>query len=122
MWATFLFSAFWHGVRPGYYLTFMSVPLVIAAQSLMKKLIEPPEEWQTVYGWINWFILHRCFEYLSVAFILLDIEIIIKTWSLMYFYNHIMVIFFIILPLILTRKMPADNGTKTKSKVDKKLS
>jgi lysophospholipid acyltransferase 7 len=122
MWATFLFSAFWHGVRPGYYLTFMSVPLVIAAQSLMKKLIQPPEHWKNIYDWINWFILYRSFEYLSVAFILLDIGAIIKTWAHMYFYNHIMIIFFIILPLILTRKMPKDNGTKTKSETDKKQS
>ncbi len=120
MWATFLFSAFWHGVRPGYYLTFMSVPLVIMAQSLMEKLIQPPEEWKTVYDWINWVILHRCFEYLSVAFILLDIDAIMKTWSHMYFYNHIMIIFFIILPLILTRKMPVINGPKTISENSKK--
>jgi lysophospholipid acyltransferase 7 len=122
MWATFLFSAFWHGVRPGYYLTFMSVPLVIVAQSLMKKLIQPSEEWETVYDWINWLILHRCFEYLSVAFILLDIEAIIKTWSHMYFYNHIMTIFFIILPLILTRNMPVEYAGKTKSENGKKQS
>ena len=98
----------------------MSVPLVIMAQSLMEKLIQPPEEWKTVYDWINWVILHRCFEYLSVAFILLDIDAIMKTWSHMYFYNHIMIIFFIILPLILTRKMPVINGPKTISENSKK--
>lgn len=88
----------------------------------MKKLIQPSEEWETVYDWINWLILHRCFEYLSVAFILLDIEAIIKTWSHMYFYNHIMTIFFIILPLILTRNMPVEYAGKTKSENGKKQS
>ncbi|XP_028395478.1 lysophospholipid acyltransferase 7-like [Dendronephthya gigantea] len=112
MWATFLFSAFWHGVRPGYYLTFMSVPLVILAQSLMEKLIQPSVEWKTTYDWINWLILHRCFEYLSVAFILLDINAIIQTWTQMYFYNHIMTLFFILLAFILMRKKTNEHGVK----------
>lgn len=99
----------------------MSVPLVILAQSLMLKLMDPPKKWQTVFGVINWFILHRCFEYLSVAFILLDIDAIIKTWSHMYFYNHIMTIFFIILPLILTRKNPIEDGENAKSLNGKRL-
>ena len=122
MWATFFFSAFWHGVRPGYYLTFMSVPMVIVAQSLMEKLIQPSAKWKTVYDWINWFILYRTFEYLSVAFILLDIQAIIKTWIQMYFYSHIMIIFCIVLPLVLTRRSSAKHEAKTVSENDKKHS
>ena len=92
----------------------MSVPLVIAAQQLMEKLIQPSAKWASAYDWINWFMLHRSFEYLSVAFILLDIEEIISTWILVYFYNHIVIIFFIILPLILSRKK-SKNLTKTEN-------
>ena len=120
MWATFFFSAFWHGVQPGYYLTFMSVPMVIVAQSLMEKLIQPSPKWKTVYDWINWFMLYRSFEYLSVAFILLEIEAIIKTWILMCFYNHILIIFCIVLPLVLTRSSSAEHKSKTMSEYSKK--
>ena len=93
----------------------MSVPLVILAQSLMEKLIQPSVEWRTTYNWINWLILHRCFEYLSVAFILLDISAIVQTWTQMYFYNHIMTLFFILLAFILTRKKAIEPTAKSEN-------
>ena len=34
-------SAFWHGVHPGYYLTFLSVPLVVMAETGMISLLKP---------------------------------------------------------------------------------
>ena len=97
--------------------------MVMVAQSLMEKLIQPSAKWKTVYDWINWFILYRTFEYLSVAFILLDIQAIIKTWIQMYFYSHIMIIFCIVLPLVLTRRSSAKHeAIMTESENSKKQS
>lgn len=104
----------------------MSVPLVILAQARMEKVIQPSAKWRIAYDFINWLMLHRSFEYLSIAFVLLDIEVILTTWLHVYFYNHILIIFFIILPsfLHIPRKMFAQDGktSEMQSGIDKKHS
>ena len=103
-------SAFWHGVHPGYYLTFMSVPLVVIAETRMSKAIKPylNERFYYYWDWVTWFCLYRSFEYLGVGFMLLKLDAIWKVWTRMYFVGHIFIVLFILLPLVIPKKKDAN--------------
>ncbi|EDO40083.1 predicted protein, partial [Nematostella vectensis] len=95
---TLLVSAFWHGVAPGYYLTFLSVPLVVMAEVRMEKAIKPwlSQRMCYYYDWCSWFCLYRAMEYLGCGFILLQFAPCIAIWKNMYFIGHIIMVLFII--------------------------
>ena len=99
-------SAFWHGVHPGYYLTFMSVPFVVIAETRMSKTIKPYLNGRLTYwwDWVTWFCLYRSFEYLGVGFMLLKLDAIWRVWKRMYFVGHIFIVLFIVLPVVIPRK------------------
>ena len=99
-------SAFWHGVHPGYYLTFMSVPFVVIAETRMSKAIKPYLNERLTYwwDWVTWFCLYRSFEYLGVGFMLLKLDAIWRVWKRMYFVGHIFIVLFIVLPVVIPRK------------------
>ena len=104
-------SAFWHGVHPGYYLTFLSVPMVVIAETRMTNAVKPylnksQLDW---WYWITWFCLYRSFEYLGVGFMLLRLESIWKVWTRMYFIGHIFILLFIALPFFIPRKKKVDD-------------
>ncbi|XP_066935922.1 lysophospholipid acyltransferase 7-like [Clytia hemisphaerica] len=108
-------SAFWHGVRPGYYLTFMSVPLVVMAETRMTKAIKPYLNDSSSYwwDWITWFCLYRSFEYTGIGFMLLELRTVWSLWTRMYFIGHFFIFLFILLPFIIPKKR-----TKVESKTD----
>lgn len=115
-----LVSAFWHGVMPGYYLCFMAVPFVVMAESRMEQVVQPSssEKLRKVYDWINWFLLYRIFEYLGCSFMLLEIGNVLKTWIQLYFYMHIVILFFIVLPTFIPRRKAMENGMFAKTEVE----
>lgn len=120
IWVVLLVSAFWHGVMPGYYLCFMSVALVVAAETGMERVIQPwsNEKLQKVFNWINWFLLYRSFEYLGCSFMLLEIGLILKTWSHLYYCMHIVIVLFIVLSFLLPQRKAAENWKCTKVEVE----
>lgn len=99
-------SAFWHGVHPGYYLTFLSVPMVVIAETRMTKAIKPylNDSLHYWWDWVTWFCLYRSFEYLGVGFMLLKLESIWKVWTRMYFVGHWFILFFMVVPFFIPRK------------------
>lgn len=113
-------SAFWHGVHPGYYLTFLSVPLVVIAETRMIGFIKPylNETQSYWFDWVTWFCLYRSFEYTGVGFMLLKLNLIWKVWIKMYFIGHVFIFLFIFLPFILPRKKKTQetNGQKEEEK------
>jgi len=108
-------SAFWHGVHPGYYCTFLSVPFVVFAETGMIKLIHPylTEKQKKWFEWVTWFCLYRSFEYTGVGFMLLRINKIWKVWTRMYFIGHIFIALFIIIPLIVPKRRSGEKKEHT---------
>ena len=115
-----LVSAFWHGVKPGYYLCFMSVPLIVVAEYRMEYIFQPSssKRSQNIFDWVNWFLLFRTFEYLSVSFMLLDIAPVLEIWWKLYFFMHIVILVLIILSFCLPQRGVSDNPMYEKTKVD----
>ena len=105
-------SAFWHGVYPGYYVTFMSVPLMIFSDSQFEKLVKPylsNSRQHYYFEWVRWFCLYRTYEYLSVGFIMLKLDVVWTVFKANYFIGHIIMIIVSILPFIVPRRRPPVN-------------
>lgn len=100
-------SAFWHGVYPGYYVTFMSVPLMIFSDNQMCMMVRPylkSEKQLYYFEWARWFLLYRIYEYLSVGFIMLKLDVVWKVYKQNYFIGHILMLIVSIIPFILPKK------------------
>jgi len=111
-------SAFWHGIYPGYYLSLLTVPLVVAAEDAMQSAFrngKPPAQ-QTVFDWINWFLKMRMFDYMCMAFLLLSAHDTLRYWRSIYFLGHIIV--FIFMGIGIAFK-PKHRSTTTDNKKDK---
>ncbi|XP_054762558.2 lysophospholipid acyltransferase 7-like [Lytechinus pictus] len=86
--ATMLVSAFWHGIHPGYYLSFLTVPLVLWAEDLLIKSFRT-EQNKVTFDWINWFLRMRAFDYLACGFLLLSWEAVTRYWASTFFIVHV---------------------------------
>lgn len=117
MFITLLVSAFWHGVFPGYYLTFLMVPLVVIAEVRMEKAIKPylSPTLCYYYDWVRWFFHFRSMEYLGCGFMLLQLKPCIAAWKSMYFIGHIVIFAFILIPSFIPKKHVDEKETKEKS-------
>lgn len=113
-------SAFWHGVHPGYYATFLSVSMVVIAESRMIRAVKPylSETQSYILDWITWFCLYRSFEYLGIAFMMLELETIWKIWTKMFFIGHLFIFLFILLPIVIPRKKIHKEGENSEIKKD----
>ena len=102
-----LVSAFWHGVYPGYYVTFMSVPLMIFSDNQLCMMVRPylkSAKQLYYFEWVRWFLLYRIYEYLSVGFIMLKLDVVWKVYKQNYFIGHILMVLISIIPFILPKK------------------
>ena len=116
MFTTLFVSAFWHGVAPGYYLTFLCVPLVVIAEVQMEKAIKPylSPKLCYYYDWLSWFFHYRSMEYLGCGFMLLQLAPCWAAWKSVYFIGHIILLAFIIIPFFIPKKHTSDKEAKKK--------
>lgn len=94
--AVYSLSAFWHGFYPGYYLFFLSVPLMTACERLGKKKISPrfsSDPW-SLYGVSCILATSFVVEYMVSAFQMLALEWSWNVWKSHYFFGHIGCILF----------------------------
>uniref|UniRef100_A0A0N4ZW08 Lysophospholipid acyltransferase 7 n=1 Tax=Parastrongyloides trichosuri TaxID=131310 RepID=A0A0N4ZW08_PARTI len=89
---TMFISAFWHGIHPGYFLSFMTIPLCTTAEDLIYKIVqinpetgERPKWFQFI--WLN--IRTRGFELMACGFLLLTWEDTVRLWNAVYWWLHI---------------------------------
>ena len=100
---TMLVSAYWHGFHAGYYLSFLTVPLVAATDdlwaALLRKRLENKNAADTaaaassfhllLYDSINWFLRCRAYDYMCMGFLLLSYDATMHYWRSVGFIVHI---------------------------------
>ncbi|XP_035248305.1 lysophospholipid acyltransferase 1 isoform X2 [Anguilla rostrata] len=112
---TFVLSALWHGVYPGYYFTFLTaIPITIAARAVRKNfrqyfLSSPAVKFS--YDVVTWLATQLAICYTVMPFLLLAVEPTMRYYRSMYFHFHILsVLTAIILPLKSTRPYQANHS------------
>mmetsp|Transcript_36085 Transcript_36085/g.44163 ORF Transcript_36085/g.44163 Transcript_36085/m.44163 type:complete len:502 (+) Transcript_36085:148-1653(+) len=97
--ATYGMSAFWHGFYPGYYMFFLSVPVITMCERLGKKKLSsrfPPGKW-TPWGIVCILATSFVVEYMVMPFQLLAWDWGFTYWKSQFFFGHILcVIFFVV--------------------------
>lgn len=106
---TFILSAIWHGVYPGYYLTFLTaVVMTLAARAIRNNIrhhfIEPPPL-KLLYDVITWMVTQIAISYTVVPFVLLSIKPSFKFYSSWYYCLHIVgILVLLLLPVKKTQR------------------
>ncbi|XP_059801445.1 lysophospholipid acyltransferase 1 isoform X2 [Hypanus sabinus] len=103
---TFVLSALWHGVYPGYYFTFVTaIPITLAARvmrSNFRHYFLSSKKMKVVYDIITWTSTQMALCYIVTPFLLLATEPTIKFYKSMYFHFHILCA--LVLPVLTIRK------------------
>ncbi|XP_051865767.1 lysophospholipid acyltransferase 7 [Pristis pectinata] len=89
---TMLVSAFWHGLHPGYYLSFLTIPVCLAAEGVMETGVRQrlgPRP-RLAYDWLHWFWKMRAYDYMCAGFVLLTLPDTLAHWRRLYFYMHLL--------------------------------
>ena len=66
-----LLSAYGHGLHPGYYLSFLTIPLCLAAEGRLESALR----WrlgpggQQAWDWVHWFLKMRAYDYMCMGFV-----------------------------------------------------
>jgi hypothetical protein len=102
--ATYFLSAFWHGFYPGYYLFFLSSPLLSLCERIGDKKVIPccDSRWKKI-AWrtFNFLWLKLVFFYMAGPFFLLSMDWSLLWWRSYYYYGHIACITFYTVALLL---------------------
>ena len=114
-------SAWWHGIHPGYYLSFLTIPPTVMAEDAMKNSFRSKTDTrqQKRYDWINWFFKMRSFDYTAMGFLLLRFDYTINYWSSIYFVVHIYTIVFLVIGYMYDPKREKKSKDTTTSRENK---
>ncbi|XP_053908352.1 lysophospholipid acyltransferase 7 [Cuculus canorus] len=99
---TMLASAYWHGLHPGFYLSFLSVPLWLAAERAAERALRgrlSPRGWSLAAG-PHWFLKMRAYDYLCMGFVLRDAAATLSYWASIYFCLHLLPLAILLLAAI----------------------
>ncbi|XP_030053754.1 membrane-bound acylglycerophosphatidylinositol O-acyltransferase MBOAT7 isoform X2 [Microcaecilia unicolor] len=91
---TMLISAYWHGIHPGYYLSFLTIPLCLAAEDAMEEGLRHrlSSSGQMVFDWVQWFLKMRAYDYMCMGFVLLTFSDTLRYWGSIYYCIHLLVL------------------------------
>jgi hypothetical protein len=105
--AVYSMSAFWHGFYPGYYMFFLSVPLLTFCERLGRKKISPyfsARPW-SLYDILCKIVTSFFVEYMVSPFPLLAFDWSWSNWKSHYFFGHIgCVVLYFMMTLLPTPK------------------
>ncbi|XP_046366660.2 lysophospholipid acyltransferase 7-like [Haliotis rufescens] len=99
-------SAFWHGIHPGYYLSFLTVPPILMAETAMSNTFRRDASplQQQLFDWGCWFFKMRGFDYMCMGFLLLRLNSTLNYWCSIYFTGHIVVVLFLVIGNVFMKK------------------
>ncbi|KAK7205953.1 MBOAT, membrane-bound O-acyltransferase family-domain-containing protein [Myxozyma melibiosi] len=101
---TFATSAFWHGVSPGYYLTFITGAFLQSCGRSARRYIRPffmspdlsqPGPYKKYYDALTYVVSQMSLQYTVQPFVILTFRDSLYVWSTVYFYVHIGIFIFI---------------------------
>lgn len=104
--ATFFTSAFWHGTRPGYYLTFVTGAFFQALGKIFRRNLRPifleadgvtPGPYKKYYDILTWVTVQLGFGYMVQPFMILEFGPSLRLWSTVYFCVHLFIALVILL-------------------------
>jgi hypothetical protein len=90
--ATYGLSALWHGFYPGYYMFFLTIPLLTACERLGRKKLSPKfsSSKRSLYGIVTIIATSLIVVYIVLAFQLLAFDWALAAWKSHYFFGHIL--------------------------------
>ncbi|XP_053546707.1 lysophospholipid acyltransferase 7 [Bombina bombina] len=105
---TMLISAYWHGIHPGYYLSFLTIPLCLASEGAMEFGLRRrlSDSGKMVFDWVHWFLKMRAYDYMCMGFVLLTFSDTVRYWRSIYFLIHVVAVFILITGWILSLNAP----------------
>jgi len=120
---TFLFSAFWHGVYPGYYLFFLHACVFSLITSDMKHQIqirfiqdENGVPYNATVGKVFNVICSICttllLDYVIIPFRAMSVERSMNAWGSLYYLGHILTGVSLVIDLVLRFAVPVKPKTK----------
>lgn len=100
-----LISAYWHGIHPGYYLSFLTIPLCLAAEGAMEAALRGRLSARGRLGgdWVQWFLKMRAYDYMCMGFVLLSFQDTVHYWHSVYFCIHGLAVALLLLAKVLGR-------------------
>ncbi|XP_062894158.1 lysophospholipid acyltransferase 2b isoform X1 [Mobula hypostoma] len=122
--ATFILSAMWHGVYPGYYMTFLTaIPITLAARAIRNNFrnsfIRTPA-FKLFYDIFTWIATMIAISYTVAPFVLLSVEPSLKFYRSWYYCFHVVpLLVILVLPIKPRRKENEQNHSKQKSLVER---
>ncbi|XP_072281470.1 lysophospholipid acyltransferase 7 [Pyxicephalus adspersus] len=117
---TMLISAYWHGIHPGYYLSFLTIPLCLASEGMMDLGLRRhlSDSGKLVFDWVHWFLKMRAYDYMCMGFVLLTFSDTMRYWRSIYFGIHVLAIFFITLGWVLALRTSSVHKSNKREKED----
>ncbi|KAI5803186.1 MBOAT, membrane-bound O-acyltransferase family-domain-containing protein [Geopyxis carbonaria] len=96
--ATFGTSALWHGISPGYYLTFVTASLVQTVAKNFRRHVRPifmaldqksPGPYKKIYDIFGFLATQIAFSYVVAPFIILGLGDSLRLWGRLWFFVHV---------------------------------
>jgi hypothetical protein len=87
--AAYLTLAYWHGLRPGYYLYFLTVPFLVWVSGTVSAAADALGLRGPGRAAAGWALTQTAIAYMSSAFIALDWDKTIAAWSAVGWYGHL---------------------------------
>ncbi|KAF7478577.1 Hypothetical predicted protein [Marmota monax] len=123
---TFILSALWHGVYPGYYFTFLTGVLVTLAARAVRNNCRhhflSSKALKCVYDLVTWAVTQLAVSYTVAPFVMLAAEPALSLYTSMYFYLHIIsllvILFLPIKPQAHLQRQPQTANSVNKKKTD----
>ncbi|XP_053307936.1 lysophospholipid acyltransferase 7 [Spea bombifrons] len=105
---TMLISAFWHGIHPGYYLSFLTIPLCLASEGAMEVGVRRhlSDSGKMLFDWVHWFLKMRAYDYMCMGFVLLTFSDTVHYWRSTYFSIHVLAVILLVTGQLLAMKRP----------------
>ncbi|KAK9470887.1 MBOAT, membrane-bound O-acyltransferase family-domain-containing protein [Dipodascopsis tothii] len=96
--ATFCASAFWHGIHPGYYLTFVTGAFMQTCGKYSRRYIRPffltpdlsgPGPYKRYFDFVSWVAVQLGIAYTVQPFVILGFYDSMRLWARVWFYGHV---------------------------------
>jgi len=116
--ATYFISAFWHGFYPGYYMFFLSLPLMTQCERIGRKKITPYFGGDkggrfSLYGLFTIACTQVMLTYIAIPFMLLSFSWSKTAWTEIYFGGHVVMFSMcVLLQLVPTKRVEGGEDKK----------